>query len=277
MKKNNNKVKATVNATKSGKRITKSSKSSKDMISNVVSQLPQECFVMSGDKNIYRGSTELPYVEINQRPVLDMLGIPYERANIGDRQVYIYWDPDYVSYEEKVLPLYFKAPKGGFKTAIKVKGQVPTAEMRNAASRMKELAIEGSGILRYYEQKYCFAKKILHGKPCGVVLTSKIIHEDISWNDAEIKVFSYSVDDKRSLVFFFDKNKIDQIRAEDRKNKKPTFLELIVPAYMEEYKSRIIGKAGVRIQFMAKSMKVMGINVKSAPEVNTASAEAAKE
>lgn len=273
MKKNNNKVKATVNATKSGKRITKSSKSSKDMISNVVSQLPQECFVMSGDKNIYRGSTELPYVEINQRPVLDALGIPYERANIGDRQVYVYWDPNYEIYEERVLPLYFKGPKGGFKTAVKVKGQVPSAEMWNAATKLKEEAILGSGILRYYEQKYCFAKKILHGNPCGVVLTAKIIHEDISWNGTEIKVFSYPVDNKKSLVFFFDKNKIDQMRAEDHKNKVPTCLELIVPAYMDEYKSKIIGKAGARIQFMAKSMKVMGISVKSEAEIAAPSKE----
>ena len=243
------------------KNFTKNTKNNNSFMGGV--QLPKECFVMAGnDRNYYQGQTELPYVNLYSRPVLDMLGLAYQKSQRNGEPVYEYWDSRCVDYEEKILPLYFKAPNGSYKTAVKVKDKVPSAWMWNAAKRLQEESVDKA--LRYYK-KYTFARHILKGKPCAATITTKNIHNDISWNGFDIKVFDYQISNHESLVIFFDQKKVDEIRAADSTHKSAV-VDLTIPEYMKKYLGAIIGKNGSRIQYMAKTMKVSRIMLKSEDE-----------
>jgi len=249
----------------SNKKGNKSANSTPVNVTEMMKQLPEQCFIMVGDnEHFYYG---LPFVGVQFRNILDFLGLSYRKTRRFGETVYEYWDPNCEEYEEKSLPLYFNS-YGNYKTAVKLKDKAPTDWMWNAAQKAAENVRQA---MRYYKT-YGFAKNVLNGHTCGVILTEKIIHDqDIQWRDDKIRVFSYAVDGKRSLIMFFDLNKIENmknsipdpvVKDEDGNTKVirgQLSLILDLPKALEEYVGHIIGKDHARIEFMERSLKVKKI------------------
>lgn len=213
--------------------------------------LPKDAWVLRNQRYTYHGGKFLPYTSVQNKEVLETLGIPYEVSTLRGNDVLSFWDPEVpIEHENHTAPLYYQGSDSKYHYAKSYTGIVISEKCLKAAAVLRQ-KLEPE-FKKYSE--YCHAKKILNGHLSGVSMDSRTSSPIINWNGSDIRVFSFAIGSNDCIQVFFD---LGTIKANEY-----NYLILTVPEKFQQYRQNIIGKERSRIDFWAAQIGLKNIYVK---------------
>lgn len=213
------------------------------------------CWLFENKKYLYEGKySNLPTTSLEYKEVLETLGIPYKAVfNRNNEEQLLYWDPNYVEYEEKTGPLYYKYSYGVYKYSGKsYSAKLPTKKMLQMAN-LKELDVKNA-ISSY--KKLQKARAFLRDQVSCFYTSYHYENYSVNWKGEEIRQLSFSFKTTFGTCYgicLFDMTKI--------KSNNLDVVTLTLSEHYQKYTGLIIGKEGFRVKEWCQDLGIKKIVV----------------